>query len=250
MVTVRPISGTATTATPISGDFLARNLTLALLTTTLFLYPTYLQAESVHTVSRVIDGNTLELSNGEQVRLIGVDTPEFKDQERNRRNAQRLGIDPEHYASYAQKAKDYLRRIEGVAVKLEYDEINESIRHRDKYDRVLAYVYAYAFAKAREGFVPDGVYERWSDDQSKGNIMHLMNAKLVALGYGLTYSRFDFKYKERFLELEGEARDSKRGIWSVPKNRFQAAEQTEALSELLQEMDEITSRRGTPSEGS
>jgi endonuclease YncB( thermonuclease family)/membrane-bound metal-dependent hydrolase YbcI (DUF457 family) len=168
---------------------------------------------STHTVSRVIDGDTLELTNGERVRLIGVDCPEFKDQVRNRRNAERLGIDPEHYTSYAQKAKDYLRRIEGGAVKLEYDEINESVSHRDKYGRILAYVYAYAFAKVRDGFVPDGVSEKWSDDQRKGNVLKLMNAKLIAFGYGFTYRRFDFKHKDKFLKLEAEAKESKRGIW-------------------------------------
>ena len=35
------------------------------------------------TVSRVIDGDSLLLSNGSQVRLIGIDAPEFKDQSRN-----------------------------------------------------------------------------------------------------------------------------------------------------------------------
>ena len=179
-----------------------------------FLEASLVFAGQSYTVSRVIDGDSLELSNGEQVRLIGVDCPEFKDQERNSRNAERLGIDPAHYASFAQKAKDYLRRIEGAAVKLEHDESNESTGHRDKYDRVLAYVYAYAFAKVRKGFVPDGVSEKWSDDQSKGNLLHLMNAKLVGSGYGTVYRRFDFKHKDKFLELEQEAKESKKGMWA------------------------------------
>jgi endonuclease YncB( thermonuclease family) len=168
-------------------------------------------------VSHVIDGNTLELSNGEQVRFIGIDCAEFKDHARNKRNAERLGIDLKHYASYAQKAKDYLRRIEGAAVKLEHDEMNESARHRDKDDRLLAYVYAYAFAKIKDDFVPDGVSEKWSDDQSKGNVLHLMNAKLAGSGYCTTDRRFDFKYKDKFLELEWEAKKAGRGIWQNAK---------------------------------
>jgi len=118
-----------------------------------------------------------------------------------------------------------LRRIEGVAVKLEHDEINESARHLDKYGRILAYVYAYAFAKVKEGLAPDGVSEKWSDDNSKGNVLHLMNAKLVANGYCPVYTRFDFppedvadpplagKHKDKFLELEAEARKEGRGMW-------------------------------------
>jgi len=41
---------------------------------TLLTLPTIAQT---YEVSRVIDGDTIELSNGEQVRYIGIDTPEF-----------------------------------------------------------------------------------------------------------------------------------------------------------------------------
>ena len=39
---------------------------------------TSLSYAQTHLVKRVIDGDTIQLSNGEQVRLIGVDTPEIK----------------------------------------------------------------------------------------------------------------------------------------------------------------------------
>jgi len=38
----------------------------------------YLSHAQTHLVKRVIDGDTIQLSNGERVRLIGVDTPETK----------------------------------------------------------------------------------------------------------------------------------------------------------------------------
>ena len=69
-------------------------------------------------VSRVIDGDTVELANGERVRLIGIDTPE-----RDR--------------PYFQEAKEKLTElIEGKEVVLEKD-----ISEQDRYGRLLRYVW-------------------------------------------------------------------------------------------------------------
>jgi len=53
------------------------SIILPLILGTLFLW-TLSNAESVVKVKRVVDGDTLLLTNGEYVRLIGVDTPETK----------------------------------------------------------------------------------------------------------------------------------------------------------------------------
>jgi endonuclease YncB( thermonuclease family) len=75
-------------------------------------------------ITRVIDGDTLELYTGERVRLIGVDTPETKDPRR-----------PVQY--FGEEAAAFTRRIvEGKRVRLEYD-----WERKDKYGRTLAYVY-------------------------------------------------------------------------------------------------------------
>lgn len=75
-------------------------------------------------VSRVIDGDTIELSSGEKVRYIGIDTPETKDP---RKPVQCFG--KEAYL----KNKEL---VEGKAVKMEKD-----ISERDKYGRLLRYVF-------------------------------------------------------------------------------------------------------------
>ncbi|MBS3906950.1 MAG: thermonuclease family protein [Syntrophaceae bacterium] len=77
-----------------------------------------------HRVKRVIDGDTLMLSNGQKVRLIGVDTPETK---HPKKSVQHFG--KEAYL-FTQKM------VEGKEVRLEYD-----WREKDKYGRPLAYVY-------------------------------------------------------------------------------------------------------------
>lgn len=72
----------------------------------------------------VIDGDTILLAGNEKVRLIGVDTPESRDEDR-----------PVQY--FGKEAYEFTRRlVEGKKVRLEY-----GINRKDKYGRTLAYVY-------------------------------------------------------------------------------------------------------------
>lgn len=74
--------------------------------------------------TRVIDGDTIGIDNGEKVRLIGVDTPETKH--------------PKKLVQYfGKEASEFTKRLcEGKPVRLEYD-----WQKKDKYNRILAYVY-------------------------------------------------------------------------------------------------------------
>lgn len=75
-------------------------------------------------VVRVIDGDTIKLSNGEKVRLIGVDTPET--------------VHPSKPVEYfGREASKFTKQLcEGKTVRLEYD-----WQKTDKYGRTLAYIY-------------------------------------------------------------------------------------------------------------
>ena len=81
-------------------------------------------ASDTFTVTRVVDGDTLLLSNGERVRLIGVDTPET--------------VHPTKPVQYfGKEASAFTKKeIEGQTIRLEYDQ-----QRQDKYGRTLAYVY-------------------------------------------------------------------------------------------------------------
>jgi micrococcal nuclease len=121
--------------------------------------------------TRVVDGDTIILSNGEKVRLIGVDTPETV-----RPNT------PVEY--YGKEASAFTKKmVEGKPVRLEYD-----WQQRDKYGRLLAYVY-----------LMDGTF---------------LNAEIIKQGYGHAYTRFPFKYLDQFRKYEKEAREAKRGLWA------------------------------------
>jgi len=76
-------------------------------------------------VTRVLDGDTIVLDNGETVRLIGVDAPETHHPEIP---VQRFG----------EEATEFLKRFaEGFECTLEYEPNNI----RDQYGRLLAYVF-------------------------------------------------------------------------------------------------------------
>ena len=116
-------------------------------------------------VKEVIDGDSLRLANGKEVRLLGIDAPEYN----------HPGGD---------MARDFLEKLV----------LNKGIRlvsdteDRDKYGRLLRYVYA------GDTFV---------------------NGEMLAKGYAFTmlYSSSQ-EYKNKLLALENEARRAKHGLWA------------------------------------
>ena len=141
-----------------------------LLALIIFFLFTFTLANDLVRVKRVIDGDTLLLTNSERVRLIGVDTPETKHPQKP----------VQHFGKEA-----YLftqRMVEGKEVRIEYD-----WQKRDKYGRLLAYVY-----------LMDGAF---------------LNAEIIKQGYGFAYTRFPFKYLEEFRRYEREARENGKGLW-------------------------------------
>jgi micrococcal nuclease len=119
----------------------------------------------------VYDGDTVKLDNGERVRYLGIDTPEM-----NYNNPP-----PEYFAEEAKRFNAGL--VQGKKIKLEYDIVT-----RDKYNRLLAYVYI------------DGVF---------------VNAKLIEEGLAKVYIiPPNVKYADDFLELQKKAKEAKKGIWN------------------------------------
>ena len=132
---------------------------------------------SVGRVVRVVDGDTIQVQLGatrEKVRYIGVDTPETKDP---RRPVQ----------CYGRQAADFnAALVGGERVRLVRD-----VRARDRYGRLLAYVYR----------VRDELF---------------VNAELARLGYAQPLSIApDVRYADRFAALARAAREDRRGLWSA-----------------------------------
>ncbi|MED4474454.1 MULTISPECIES: thermonuclease family protein [Bacillaceae] len=123
-----------------------------------------------------IDGDTIKVNidgKEENVRFLLVDTPET--------NHPRLGEQP-----YGQEAKDFTSKmVESGQVQLEFD-----ISHRDKYQRLLAYVYV------------DGVSVQ----------EELLKNGLARVAY--IYEP-NTKYVDQYNEIQKEAQQQAIGIWSV-----------------------------------
>lgn len=126
-------------------------------------------------VTKVIDGDTIEIEGGEKVRYLGVDTPETKDP---RKPVQCFGKEASN------KNKEL---VEGKRVIMEKD-----ITDKDKYDRLLRFV-----------FLP----------LKDGNRL-FVNDYLIREGYAqvLTIPP-DVKFGEQFLEAQRKAREQKKGLW-------------------------------------
>jgi micrococcal nuclease len=131
-------------------------------------------------VTRHIDGDTVHitlknppqgLNRVEKIRMIGVDTPET--------------VHPVKEVEYfGKEASDFTKRSlldKDVLLALDWD-------MRDKYGRLLAYIY-----------LPDGSCH---------------NAELVRQGYANAYTLFPFQFLEEFRALEREARAAKSGLWA------------------------------------
>jgi micrococcal nuclease len=87
--------------------------------------PTRIEAaQTLPTITRVIDGDTIVVEGTGTVRLIGVDTPETVDPRR-----------PVQY--FGKEASDFTKQLAaGKRVRLEFDQ-----DRTDRYGRTLAYVY-------------------------------------------------------------------------------------------------------------
>lgn len=135
-------------------------------------------------VKRVIDGDTIQLENGQKVRLIGIDTPEMHESSKLYRDSVKTAQDVEVIKELGRIAYKFTKNlVEGNRVRLEFDAVN-----KDKYNRLLAYVY-----------LKDGTF---------------VNAEIIKQGFAsLMTIPPNVRYAELFHELYKEARENKRGLW-------------------------------------
>ena len=137
------------------------------------------------TVTKVIDGDTFKMSDGSKVRLTGIDTPEKYDSDKLSRQSELTGRDKETIKKLGEAASEFVRKlVEGKRVTLVKDEGYED---KDRYDRLLRYVY-----------LEDGTF---------------VNAKIIEEGYANVYNAASISKINEFRRLEREARENKRGLW-------------------------------------
>lgn len=141
--------------------------------------------EGIYHITYVYDGDTVKLNNGEHVRLIGIDTPESHDNPKLRRDVQRLHKDKETILALGRRAAKYSDKLlADQDVRIVFD-----VEPRDKYKRLLAYVY-----------LLDGTF---------------VNKKIICDGYAypMTYPP-NVRHAKEFKQCFDEAREAKRGLWA------------------------------------
>lgn len=140
------------------------------------------------TYIRSIDGDTIVVKlNGktEHVRLIGIDAPEKEDNKKARRDVERTGQDLKTILAMGAKAKDQLSTFlrNAQTLTLEFD-----IEKRDRYGRLLAYVYL--------------------------NDKTFINKMMLTEGFAQPLSiPPNLRYKDEFLTAARKARQEKKGLW-------------------------------------
>ncbi|MEW6110074.1 MAG: thermonuclease family protein [Nitrospirota bacterium] len=150
-------------------------------------------------VTDVIDGDTLEVDyNNEirQVRLIGIDTPEVKVNEKTYHDANEWKIPIPKVLEMGDEATMHVEHLvkKGDRIRLEFDEKGPRV---DPHNRLLGYVY-----------LKNGLF---------------LNAELLKNGYARTFFRdwidgreFEQKkYNAEFQRIEEEARRNRVGFWVV-----------------------------------
>jgi micrococcal nuclease len=139
----------------------------------------------------VNDGDTITVRHQgrkELVRLLGVDAPETVHSPKLERAAAQAGRPPREEARLGEVARDFVLKLlpRGHRVRLEGD---PRAGARDKYGRLLAYVY-----------LEDG---------------RLLNELLLSAGQARVYRRCQCARLGRFQVWEAQARRERRGLWAL-----------------------------------
>lgn len=107
-------------------------------------------------VVRVIDGDTLKISLGgrqESIRLIGIDAPESRANNKAYKDAYKSKQDVEHVVALGKQSSVFINTLvkQGDTIRVEYD-----VEKRDQNRRLLGYVYLPDGAMLNEKIVRSG----------------------------------------------------------------------------------------------
>jgi len=157
------------------------------------ILPLYGYAQECYRLLYVVDGDTIAIvyhGHKEKIRLLGIDTPESRENRRALYQAKRTHKDIETIIGLGRQAKEHLRELLAGYKKvcLVYDQN----RRRDRYGRLLAYVYT-----------PDGEF---------------LNKLMLQDGYAYLLTRYPLepKYEQVLRQAFREAVEKGRGLWSSP----------------------------------
>lgn len=174
----------------------------------LFLSASTGWAKSGMIIQKVIDGETIELSDGRRVHLIGIKTSHVQPILTNRFKLSMEKIAALDLTQLAQGAAAYIENhAVGKTVRLSFDPANEKRGHKDPEGRTLAYIWYVSYAQgSREGEGTEKIFGVKSQDR-------LLNQELIMMGHGLVDTSMPFLQQEEFLSTEKSAAKALVGFW-------------------------------------
>ncbi len=139
-------------------------------------------------VTRVYDGDTIQVSGVGRVRLLGIDALNSHSLERITSQARYYEMPRQRVRYWAERAEEFTReRLLGRRV-----ELHEGPRRFDVHGRRLAYVH-----------LPE------EEDQTSADF----NLLMIRQGLAAAYRRFEHPRREQYLEAERRVRAQRKGIW-------------------------------------
>ncbi len=166
--------------------------------------PALLYGSNGVTVTAVLSGDTIELSNGEIVRMLGIDSPEVQKNMKLKRDLERSEESESELLEKGRQAKEFTKNlVEGKQVRLEFD-----LLERDNQGRLLANVYM--LANAQVSSLND--YRIIVDASGFKEVF--VNATIINSGYAYPLTVLpNIKNVNYFFGLFKEAKQNNRGFW-------------------------------------
>jgi len=156
---------------------------------------------------RVIDGDSYFVSwrgKEEQIRAIGIDAPEGSAGAITRRGEDKNAVETEQELLMGRLAAEHAASLlpRNGEIRLVFDPANAANDHRDRFGRILAFIYVPARNGQSELFI---------------------NEKMIEDGFAqaLTRFRYDERIKDRLISAEQRARRRDAGIWRIHPDVFE-----------------------------
>ncbi|MGH7829719.1 MAG: thermonuclease family protein, partial [Candidatus Binatia bacterium] len=161
------------------------------------------------TISQVIDGDTLRIGKKKKIRLIGVDTPEVHESVKLYRDAEDAGVKSKEIRSLGKKSSWITKQlVEGRRVRLEFDE-----EDKDRHGRQLAYVY-FTMNESDFASIMGGIFVA---GRLPAEREYMLNRVLIEYGFAKAMTKFPYRYRQEFKDLERAAQERGLGMWAKAK---------------------------------
>lgn len=154
--------------------------------------------EEAAVVKQVIDGETLLLSDGREIRLIGVSLVHTGGSQLERKDYDRVIYLSKRFIQGA---------VEGRAVILSHDPAYDNIRNHDRNGRELAYVWYSIYYQ--------DTFEEGLGSYGRSTEQRLLNEEVIKRGYAFADRTTNYEQRGVFIQHEKRSQELEKGVWGA-----------------------------------